>query len=670
MSAQTTIDDRTAEIIRSAMMAAQAGRNGEACAIVERGLADGGDETALNALLGALLCGAGSYSAAIDPLRKAAAKRPADPVVRRNLVTALIGAELFSEALDLLPDEVVDSDPTMSLLRQRAYASHMADKLEMAIADYRRFLTANDGDWESWNNLGNAYLNTDDLASAVEALRKAASINPRAAPTRLNLARALRDLGDFAAAESELRAMARDFPADEKPLVDLYAILQQLGRPESEAENVLEAATLRDPGNIELLLELGDQQIRCRDFTKAEATYRRVLSKEPANGAAYFGLARVLEHHRPEDLGALAHDAEAANIGDESRLNLIRAFAARRTKSYAEGLAAIDRVPADIESPIRWHLAGQLLEASGRYDEAFAAFSAMNSVLAQDESEPQRRATEARKVLQNQLETTTASWRSSWGAVVASDRPSPVFLAGFPRSGTTLLDTILMGHPDVAVMEEQSLLRQLDLEFGGFDALPDLDEGQIRKAQDRYFEMAAERVEMSPGTLVVDKSPLYLQRVPQILRLFPDARFIFALRHPLDVVFSCFKANFRLNNSMSNFLELRTAADFYDLTFRMWERALDVFSPEVHTVRYESMIEDPESVLRPVVQGLGLKWQEQMLDHQKTAKERGVITTASYAQVTEPLYRHADGRWRHYREHLKPVIPVLEPWIRKFGYEL
>ena len=80
------------------------------------------------------------------------------------------------------------------------------------------------------------------------------------------------------------------------------------------------------------------------------------------------------------------------------------------------------------------------------------------------------------------------------------------------------------------------------------------------------------------------------------------------------------------------------------------------------------MVQDPPTVLRPVVEALGLEWHEGMLDHTKTAAERGLIRTASYAQVTQPIYTRSVGRWQRYRKHLEPVLPVLAPWIEKFGY--
>src|SRR5215210_6101208 len=369
MSSQPTPNDRTAEIIRSAMTEARAGRTAQACAIAERGIADGADAAVLNAMLGAIHSGAGNFAAAIEPLSKAAKARPNDGSIRFNLVGALLRTERFAEAVALLTDDVVNTDATMNLLRQRAYAAHMDGQLDLALADYRRFLAANNEDWESWNNLGNAYRNADDLASAVEAIRTAARINPLAAPTRLNLARALRDSGDFTGAETELRNMARDFPSDEKPLVELYHVLRALGRPQSDLEEALEEASKRDPGNIDLLIELGDLQTQYLSYEKSEKTYRRALSISPSNAAAFLGLARTLEHHRPKDLAALVSEAEAANIGDDHRRNLIRAMGARRAKKYEEGLAALAGIPEEVEGELRWHLAGEMLEALGRYDE-------------------------------------------------------------------------------------------------------------------------------------------------------------------------------------------------------------------------------------------------------------------------------------------------------------
>jgi hypothetical protein len=227
-----------------------------------------------------------------------------------------------------------------------------------------------------------------------------------------------------------------------------------------------------------------------------------------------------------------------------------------------------------------------------------------------------------------------------------------------------------MGHPDVEVMEEQPVLARLRSEGCDFDQFVTMDETAVRAFQARYFELAGQFTPLRDGTLLIDKSPLHMQNLPQIVRLFPTAKIILALRHPADVVLSAFMAKFRANTSMANFLSLENAADFYDLSFSLWDKAREVFPVDVQTVRYEEMVADPEAALKPVVEWLGLDWDPVLLDHQRTARERGIITTASFDQVTQPIYRSSAGRWKKYRKQLEPILPTLEPWVRKLGYSL
>ena len=168
----------------------------------------------------------------------------------------------------------------------------------------------------------------------------------------------------------------------------------------------------------------------------------------------------------------------------------------------------------------------------------------------------------------------------------------------------------------------------------------------------------------------VDKNPLAMNALPFIRRLFPDARIILALRHPCDVVLSCYVTNFRLNDGMANFVHLETAAELYDVSFRHLEHVQSLMPMPMHTVVYEKVVQDRATELRSLFDFLGLDWHDAVLDHQSTALERGRIKTASYAQVVEPIYKRSAGRWQNYRKHLEPIFPILRPWVEKFGYEL
>lgn len=663
------LDAITASAIQQALGLARAGRLPDACAVAERALAGGGDRVGLNALLGLLRMDIGENELAIRHLEIAHAGRPADLKIATNFATALANAGEMDRVLDVATPELAFLDPTLQLARIRGYAAQMSGRGGEAVDAYEHVVRAAPDDWESHNNLGNARLLAGDIVGAIAELEKAAALAPDSAPTGINLARSYRLAGELERAEAVLRRMAAEFPDDPQPLMDLHDLLKDQGRTD-EILPVLDSALKLRPDDLDLLLARGRHFGTMLEMDKAETVFRDVLDRDRGNGEAFVGLATVYEHSQAGALESLAEEAERNEI-EPNALNLVRAFAHRRAKRFDEGAAALAEVDPDFEAPRRQHLLGQMLEGLRDYDGAFAAFQRMNELQATDPSAPLERAASLRQQLRQQLAKTTRPWLGDWkaGPVEAVRRP-PLFLVGFPRSGTTLLDTIMMGHPDTVVMEERPVISRLEQEIGGFDAIATLDEALIRKAQQRYFEIASEYVDVEAGPLLVDKAPLLLNQAAFIHRLFPQSHFLLALRHPADVLLSCFVSNFNLNSAMANFLRLDTAADFYDLTFRTWENARAILPLTVHTVMYEAMVEDPPAVLRPIVEALGLEWHENMLDHTKTAAERGLITTASYAQVTEPIYRRSVGRWQNYRNHLEPVLPILAPWAEKFGYTI
>jgi len=670
MSAVSTLDDRTAAAIRDAIRAASAGRLQEASEIGERALANGGDPAALNAMIGSLRCRAGDHEAGIRHLRAAHIERPTDPVIAANLASALAQDGDYAAILEVLSEELARSDPSMRLERLRGFGAQMAEDFESAIASYERVVAAEPEDWESWNNLGNARRLAGDFDGSIATLEQASKLNSRSAPVRLNLAMALNSAGRVEEGERDLRQLAEDFPLEAKPLRELHLVLKELGR-EEEALDALEAAVQREPADLELLLALASYRLTLMRTQAAEAAYRDAIALDPSNAMANLGLAVTFElTNRTAELSRLVGEAEQRGL-DLDALNFIRAYDFRRSSRFAEGLAALTKVDEQLESVRRWHLTGQLHDGAGNYDEAFHAFLSMNELQRADPIQPEERARRYRESVRVRMQALTDAWWDSWREEAnAEGRLAPTFLVGFPRSGTTLLDTMLMGHPKIDVLEEEPTLNAAEVLLPGISEIPTLDDERIRRARDAYVTTAASRVPMNPGNLLVDKNPLSMNLLPVIRRLFPEARVILALRHPCDAVLSCFMTNFKLNQGMSSFLRLDTAAELYDLSFRHFERAQELFELPMHTVVYEKVVADRERELRSLIEFLGVEWRDEVLDHETTARTRGRIKTASYAQVGQPLYTRSAGRWQNYRKHLEPILPILEPWVRKFGYSL
>lgn len=670
MASAPALDEQTIVSIRRSLAAAGVGRMDEACRIAGDALNQGGDAAALHALLGSLHLRRGDADAALPHLRQAHSLRPADPMVAFNLVSALAQQGDYLAASQLIPASLGNPDAARRLERLRGFIAQGLEDFEAAVAAYERVVAADSADAESWNNLGNARRGAGDFEGAIAALTRAAELDASAAPIRLNLCNALAAAGRHEDAERELRAMAQAFPDDWRPLRELHAILRAQARDE-EALQAIEEASRRSPDDLDLLLAVASQRLALLDNPGAEAAYREVIGKDPSHPLGNLGLAIVFElTNRGYDLAALVEEAQQRQV-EASALNFIRAFNHRRAKRFDEGLAALALVPDELETARRAHLSGQLNEGAGKYDDAWQAFERMNELQRSDPSQPEQRGAIFRELIRSRAELATPEWAERWRRSALSDeRSDPVFLVGFPRSGTTLLDTFLMGHPRIKVLEEEPTVQKVNAMLPDWAQLPELPDEKIAAARDIYFETVAGLVTLNDGDILVDKNPLLMTSLPLIGRLFPNARVILALRHPCDVVFSCYATNFKLNDGMSSFLRLETAADLYGLSFSYFERVQQLMPLATRVIQYEKLIADTEHELRAICDFLSVEWIEDLLDHQTTALNRGRIKTASYAQVVEPIYSRSAGRWRNYREHLEPILPMLEPWVRKFGYEL
>jgi hypothetical protein len=269
-----------------------------------------------------------------------------------------------------------------------------------------------------------------------------------------------------------------------------------------------------------------------------------------------------------------------------------------------------------------------------------------------------------------------SDWALDWQAAdVPDEQDSPVFLLGFPRSGTTLLEQILGAHSGLAAMEEESVIAQLgaqlELEEEDYLAqLGQLPEAQLEELREQYFRLASQHTSLQAGQRLLDKFPLNTIHLPLIQRLFPRAKLVLALRHPCDVVLSCFMQEFELNDAMVHFTSLSETTDLYHAVMSICENTRKRLDLQVQEVRYENLVEDLESTVRRLLDFLGLEWEPRVLDFVATAAEKPRIRTPSYDQVSQPIYREASLRWLRYRDHLSGIVETLKPLCDRYAYSL
>jgi tetratricopeptide (TPR) repeat protein len=548
--------------------------------------------------------------------------------------------------------------------RRQGYDLQSAGRLAEAIACYEQVVARDPRDWEIWNNLGNARRDAGDLAGAIDALTIARDLRPDLAAINYNFGVGLAQAGQLAEAARAFGEAVRLAPDHPAGLLALGSALRQLGR-HAEALTPLERAASFAPAAAEIRVELGRALSGLGRFDEADAAYRDALAAEPGLAVAYLERGLLLERgNRLGALPALLDEAAAAGVPADN-LAYLRALALEREGRLD---AALDAARAADDPARAARLVGRLADRLGDAAAAFDAYRELNRLAGDGWAE---RAAAYRAHVAALRDMMSADYAAGWSALdLDLSRPAPVFLVGFPRSGTTLLDTLLMGHRGVHVLEEAPILQRVAEALGDFARLPEIGADEANGLRALYFSELDALDPTAKDRLVVDKLPLNILGAPLIHRLFPEAKLIFALRHPCDVVLSCFMQDFDLNDAMANFLDLGDAARLYDLVLDFWTRSRAHLPLDVHTLRYEALVADKEREMRALIGFLGLPWDDGALDNEASAIKRGPIATPSYHQVVQPIYARAAGRWQRYREEMADVLPILAPWAELMDYRI
>ena len=503
-------------------------------------------------------------------------------------------------------------------------------------------------------------------------------------PAVLNLAATARyGEGRFEEAAQLLKRARALAPKDPHVLNSLGACLQALGRTDAALQAYDDALRV-DPRMAAAHFNRGTLLEGLSDIKGSRSAYARAAALDPNYVEPLAGLAW---------LDAQAGDADSARVHGEralalspanllARMALASADLQRGDLTAAAGrLSALNQDPAltPVNRSIVLGLTGDLRDAEGRPAEAFAAYESSNAELkalnaAQFEAPGMETTLEQVRRLTSWFEAADPEpWRQAPPARPRAAEPTAhIFLVGFPRSGTTLLDNVLAAHPQVVSLEEKGCLEIVSAPYlasgDGLERLARISPGEAARQREAYWSMVRGFGFEPRGRVFIDKMPLASVQLPVVAKLFPNARVLFARRDPRDVVLSCFRRRFGMNPSMYQLLTLEGAAAYYDAVMRLSELYRDLLPLPQHLVRYESLVDDFEDTARAACGFLGIEWDQRLFDFAASARARG-ISTPSAAQVVRGLNREGQGAWRRYREQMTPVLPLLEPWVRHFGYD-
>ena len=528
-----------------------------------------------------------------------------------------------------------------------------------------------------------------------------------------NLAMALCDDGQFSAALAVIGALSEQMPAD--PMIQFtaarawrgtgdthrawQAITQAVAAAPDDADfRLLRAqiaveqdqwdAALSDLDAVTVQRLSPAQHFRfcgllmqTGQFTRAMPEYRALVARAPGYAEAWLGLAAACERANDlEGMQAALTQMQSLALTPPQRAGLDQLqgkLAARRNDNVSACRFLGAAFAAEVSDPL-WKSQvgfdyGQSLDKTGRYAEAWQAFNAAHATRNRINAD----SAGDRQVL-DFFALLRAPVSEVWPALaeVVDQRPDPVFVVGFPRSGTTLLEQILDARDGLVSFDEQPYLPRtlVMLQQAGIDypsGLGTLDADTRQQLRDYYFQQIEARVPDRGNRRLVDKNPLNWARLPLIRAVFPQARIILALRHPCDVILSCYMQNLRSTVLGGAFSDFGRIADLYIAMAEYWQALQPKLELPLLVSRYENLVRDPETSTREIAAFLDIPWSADWLDNSTHARNKAIIHTPSYAQVLQPLNSKAMGRWRHYRPYFDPeVMARLAPAVTAMGYSL
>lgn len=530
----------------------------------------------------------------------------------------------------------------------RALEFHRSGDFAKACDAYRVVLRTHPKDSRVWSYLGQALEAMGQEEAALEAARQGLRHEPGNLSLQQQYSTALVGLARVDEAIDSWVEFSKQCGGARHARLGLAAQLAAVRRAR-EAIRVLDDWLARTPDDLEAEFERARLHERLSNEREARAGLERVLSFVPGQIESNVILAKMdVRSGRPrearERLERLLATPEGKERGDvESELALVLDKIGDYAAAFSHALRGQDLNFARLEA---WKKDGALHER---------VIASMRGLSGADVS----------------------AWARPSGETMGS--AAPIFVVGFPRSGTTLLEQMLAAHPRLAASDESPVLQRVRkamyVQFQPRGEYPQtlgaFRQKDVDKGRKWYLERIARTVPTTgpsgePPRRVVDKQPLNTIDLAMVRLILPESPVIFVRRDPRDTVLSVMLQGF--TRGVPHLFSLEGTAKLHVLfaeAFAHFEKVLGLRSL---IVGYEDLVRDPEKQMRRVLEFVGEKWESAVLRSHESAHRR-YVTTPTYADVARPVYSSAIGRWKNYRAQLAPVLPVLEPLVQAGGYE-
>lgn len=526
--------------------------------------------------------------------------------------------------------------------------------------------------------LTNNAIGKKNYAYAKSILEKELKINPNIFELNFQMGLLNYVQGNLEMALNYYKKTIQLNPGSSPTYCNLGLVYEKLGDNNLAIENYLKAMDV-DKKSFKACYNLGNCYFKNDDLSNAEKYYHLSIDISPNNIHPYNNLFQIYDRsNNLQKLDEILNKAQDI-FGLIPLTSFFLGISGFRKKNYKKVIENFEKLKLDKndhnKNIVKSNILAKCYDHLGSYDKAFKAFELSNKIvenLYKDRVDKNKYI----KLVDTRLNFFSDHNFNKWKKInIENTGLDPVFLVGFPRSGTTLLDTILRSHSSVDVIEEkplvETLINELKIEINDdFSKLDKINKDVIKKIRLSYLKNRNSFLAFEKNKLYIDKLPLNIIYIAELNRIFPNAKFILALRNPFDSVLSCFMQPFTPNNAMSNFYNLTDASNLYDKVMQLWliyTKKLDI---NVHIIKYEEMVNNFELSILNLLKFLDLEWDDKLKEFYKTAEKRGIIHTPSYNQVNQPLYKKSIERWRNYENKFLDSKLILKKWALNFKYQL
>jgi tetratricopeptide (TPR) repeat protein len=397
-----------------------------------------------------------------------------------------------------------------------------------------------------------------------------------------------------------------------------------------------------------------EDQLNCKE---ALAMMERSLVLQPKVAAFHHNIARVYSRTGQIEK-AISHYKEAIRLKPdyaEAYYGLVDCFSCKGETELLQKIEALLlNKSLTTEQQCNLHFAaGKICADSARYDEAFSHYSQGNSLKNVTFNMPEYQLS-VEQIIQffnhDFIEKT-----KEWGAY----SHTPIFILGMPRSGSTLTEQILSSHSMIYGVGEIgdiiSIIKGLEQKLNEFYpwCLQNASHVTILTFAAQYLEQLKKLSSDKPR--VINKSPINFKHIGLIFLMFPNAKIIHTVRHPIDTCLSCYFQNFSDHQAYA--FDLENLAEFYNEYDKVMSHWNNVFPGKIFNLHYEDMINEQEKITRELLAYCDLPWEDNCLNFQENKRD---VTTASKYQVRQSLYKSSVNRWKPYEKHLQPLISRLK----------